>query len=104
MADAHGLDEASRGITQRVLGTGGIASVLLLGTATGEAAAVDVALTLALLAAFAAIAFVKAFMDAGKPVASICHGPWILIEAGVALLRASWTSCGGEFFNGAGKT
>lgn len=29
-----------------------------------------------------AIAFVKAFMDAGKPVASICHGPWILIEAG----------------------
>jgi len=28
-----------------------------------------------------AIAFVKAFMDAGKPVASICHGPWILIEA-----------------------
>ena len=30
-----------------------------------------------------AIAFVKAFMDAGKPVAPICHGPWILIEAGV---------------------
>lgn len=30
-----------------------------------------------------AIAFVRAFMDAGKPVASICHGPWILIEAGV---------------------
>ncbi|MCW5954076.1 MAG: type 1 glutamine amidotransferase [Propionibacteriaceae bacterium] len=30
-----------------------------------------------------AIAFVKAFFDAGKPVASICHGPWILIEAGV---------------------
>ena len=29
-----------------------------------------------------AIAFVKAFMDAGRPVASICHGPWILIEAG----------------------
>ena len=30
-----------------------------------------------------AIAFVTAFFDAGKPVASICHGPWILIEAGV---------------------
>jgi protease I len=30
-----------------------------------------------------AIAFVRAFMDADKPVASICHGPWILIEAGV---------------------
>ena len=30
-----------------------------------------------------AIAFVQSFMEAGKPVASICHGPWILIEAGV---------------------
>lgn len=28
-------------------------------------------------------AFVKAFMDADKPVAPICHGPWILIDAGV---------------------
>jgi multisubunit Na+/H+ antiporter MnhF subunit len=34
--------------------------VLLLGEATGEAAAVDVALTLSLLAAFATFAFVKA--------------------------------------------
>ena len=30
-----------------------------------------------------AIEFVKAFFDDAKPVASICHGPWILIEAGV---------------------
>ncbi len=30
-----------------------------------------------------AIAFVKAFFEENKPVASICHGPWILIEAGV---------------------
>ncbi|PKQ32251.1 MAG: peptidase C56 [Actinobacteria bacterium HGW-Actinobacteria-2] len=28
-----------------------------------------------------AIAFVRAFVEADKPVASICHGPWILIEA-----------------------
>ncbi|HVX84883.1 MAG TPA: type 1 glutamine amidotransferase domain-containing protein [Phycisphaerae bacterium] len=28
--------------------------------------------------------FVVAFFDAGKPVAAICHGPWILIDAGVA--------------------
>lgn len=28
--------------------------------------------------------FVKAFFEAGKPVASICHGPWILIDTGVA--------------------
>lgn len=31
-----------------------------------------------------AVAFVKAFFDAGKPVAAICHGPWTIIEAGVA--------------------
>lgn len=30
-----------------------------------------------------AVAFIKAFFDAEKPVASICHGPWTLIEAGV---------------------
>jgi protease I len=29
-------------------------------------------------------AFVKAFFDAGKPVAAICHAPWTLIDAGVA--------------------
>ena len=29
-----------------------------------------------------AVAFVKAFFDARKPVASICHGPWTIIEAG----------------------
>jgi len=28
-----------------------------------------------------AVAFVKHFIDAGKPVAAICHGPWTLIEA-----------------------
>jgi deglycase len=32
----------------------------------------------------AAQRFVKAFFDAGKPVAAICHGPWTLIDAGVA--------------------
>ncbi|MEW5810535.1 MAG: type 1 glutamine amidotransferase domain-containing protein [Actinomycetota bacterium] len=32
----------------------------------------------------AAVAFVRDFMAADKPVASICHGPWTLIEAGVA--------------------
>lgn len=30
-----------------------------------------------------AVAFVKSFFDAGKPVAAICHGPWTLIEADV---------------------
>jgi protease I len=41
-----------------------------------------------------AVAFVKAFFDAGKPVAAICHGPWTVIEAGAARGRriASWPS------------
>ena len=30
-----------------------------------------------------AVAFVKAFVESGKPVAAICHGPWTLVEAGV---------------------
>lgn len=41
-----------------------------------------------------AVGFVKAFFDAGKPVAAICHGPWMVIEAGAASGRriASWPS------------
>ena len=41
-----------------------------------------------------AVEFVKAFFDADKPVATICHGPWSVIEAGVARGRrmASWPS------------
>lgn len=31
-----------------------------------------------------ALKFVRAFFDAGKPVAAICHAPWVLIDAGVA--------------------
>ena len=30
-----------------------------------------------------AVAFVTSFFEAGKPVAAICHAPWVLIEAGV---------------------
>jgi protease I len=29
-----------------------------------------------------AVSFVKNFVDQGKPIAAICHGPWTLIEAG----------------------
>ena len=41
-----------------------------------------------------AVAFAKAFFDAKKPVAAICHGPWTIIEAGAARGRriASWPS------------
>lgn len=31
-----------------------------------------------------AIALIKAFADAGKPIAAICHAPWLLVEAGLA--------------------
>jgi protease I len=31
----------------------------------------------------AAVALVRAFAEAGKPVAAICHGPWLLVEADV---------------------
>ena len=31
-----------------------------------------------------AVAFVRDFAGSGKPVAAICHGPWTLVEAGVA--------------------
>ncbi len=31
----------------------------------------------------AAVALVTAFVEAGKPVAAICHGPWALVEADV---------------------
>jgi protease I len=42
----------------------------------------------------AAVAFVNAFFDAGKPVAAICHGPWTIIEANKARGRrmTSWPS------------
>jgi len=56
----RGPADADRMMAAQLLGTGGIAAVLLLGTAAGEGAAIDVALTLALLAAFASYAFVKA--------------------------------------------
>ena len=56
----RGPGDADRIMAAQLFGTGGIAAVLLLGTATGERATLDVALTLALLAAFAAFAFVKA--------------------------------------------
>jgi protease I len=40
------------------------------------------------------VRLVRAFFDAGKPVGVICHGPWILIEAGVTKGRTltSWPS------------
>ena len=48
-----------------------------------------------------AVAFVKAFFDAGKPVASICHEPWTIIETGAARGRrmTSWPSLKSDLEN-----
>lgn len=48
-----------------------------------------------------ALAFIKSFFDAGKPVASICHGPWTLINAGVVrgLTVTSWPSIKQDLIN-----
>ena len=39
-----------------------------------------------------ALAFVRSFAEAGKPIAAICHAPWLLIDAGLAEGRTltSW--------------
>jgi protease I len=42
----------------------------------------------------AAIDLIRAFADAGKPIAAICHGPWLLVEADLLRGRTatSWPS------------
>ena len=51
-----------------------------------------------------AVAFVRAFVDAGKPVGAICHGPWTLVEAGVVdgLTLTSWPSLKTDIRNAGG--
>ena len=55
----RGPNDADRIMAAQLLGTGGIAALLLLAQAISMPAAVDVALILALLAAFVSVAFVK---------------------------------------------
>jgi protease I len=52
-----------------------------------------------------AVAFVRSFFDSGKPVAAICHGPWTLIDAGVARGRriTSWPSLKADLTNAGAK-
>lgn len=52
-----------------------------------------------------AVQFVKAFFDAGKPIAAICHGPWTLVEAGVVRGRTltSWPSLKTDIRNAGGN-
>lgn len=52
-----------------------------------------------------AIQFIKHFVDSGKPIAAICHGPWTLIDAGAVKGRkmTSWASLKTDLTN-AGAT
>jgi protease I len=52
-----------------------------------------------------AVAFVKAFFDAKKPVGAICHGPWMLVEAGAVKGRTltSWPSLKTDIQNAGGR-
>ena len=61
----RGPGDADRIMAAQLLGTDGIAALLLLAKATNAPAAVDVALILALLAAFVSVAFVKGFARPG---------------------------------------
>jgi protease I len=51
------------------------------------------------------VAFVRAFFDAGKPVAAICHAPWVLVEAGVVRDRklTSWPTLQTDIRNAGGN-
>lgn len=51
-----------------------------------------------------AVRFVKGFFEAGKPVAAICHAPWLLVEADVVRGRTitSWPSLRTDIRNAGG--
>lgn len=52
-----------------------------------------------------AVQFVRAFFEAHKPVAAICHGPWMLVEAGAVRGRklTSWPSLKTDIRNAGGE-
>lgn len=66
----RGPSDADRLLAAQLLGTGGVAALLLLGVATREAAVGDLAVVLTLLAAFAAVGFVT-----GRPGAATSDAP-----------------------------
>ncbi|MBT2387764.1 type 1 glutamine amidotransferase domain-containing protein [Streptomyces sp. ISL-11] len=94
----HHLDKADTFPVDKVVGDTGVseydALVLPGGVANPDALRMDER----------AVAFVKGFFDAGKPVASICHGPWTLVEADVVRGRTltSWPSLRTDIRNAGG--
>ena len=53
----------------------------------------------------AAVSFVRGFVEADKPIAAICHGPWLLVEAGAVRGRTltSWPSLKTDIVNAGGE-
>ena len=51
------------------------------------------------------IEFIRSFFEAGKPVAAICHAPWLLVEADVVRGRklTSWPSLETDIRNAGGN-
>jgi deglycase len=51
------------------------------------------------------VSFVRDFFEAGKPVAAICHAPWVLVEAGVVRDRklTSWPTLQTDIRNAGGN-
>jgi protease I len=52
-----------------------------------------------------AIAFVREFVQSGKPISAVCHGPWTLIDAGAVAGRkmTSWPSLKTDLTNAGAK-
>ena len=52
-----------------------------------------------------AVSFVRGFHDAKKPMAVICHGPWVLVEAGVVRGKrvTSWPTLQTDIRNAGGE-
>ncbi|MEA3008653.1 MAG: protease [Sphingomonadales bacterium] len=53
----------------------------------------------------AVVATIRAFADAGKPIAAICHGPWLLVEADLVRGRrvTGWPSIRTDLRNAGGE-
>jgi protease I len=52
-----------------------------------------------------AVSFVRGFHEAGKPMAVICHGPWVLVESGVVRGKrvTSWPTLETDIRNAGGE-
>ena len=82
----HAIDEADESDYDALLIPGGVANPDALRT---DERVVD---------------FVRRFYDAGKPIASICHGPWLLVETDIARdhTLTSWPSLQTDIRNAGG--